>query len=190
MEGKGLPERIKKAAVSEIKKYGFRRFTMDDLAARLKVSKKTIYKEFASKQDLITAILTEEFEREAAGMTAISAKNEHWFDRLNELVTLCAEGRFSPVLLEEASLFFPEQAKLIENRYNMIKQHYAFLLQEGARSGHIQADINIDLLVIIMDELFNQNCSRVIDQSKGISLAQRLEEIKKILFFGVIRREW
>ena len=26
MEGKGLPDRIKKAAVSEIKKYGFRRF--------------------------------------------------------------------------------------------------------------------------------------------------------------------
>ncbi|MGE5390698.1 MAG: TetR/AcrR family transcriptional regulator [Deltaproteobacteria bacterium] len=190
MEGKILSERIKKAAVTEIKKYGFRRFTMDDLAARLKVSKKTIYKSFASKQDLITAILTDEFEQEASRMNAIVAKNDHWFDRLNELVTICAEGRFSPVLLEEASLFFPEQAKLIEKRYSIIKQHYTFLLQEGSHLGHIQSDIDLDLLVIIMDELFNQNCTRILEQSKGISLAQRLEEIKKILFFGVIRREW
>ncbi|NLW90378.1 MAG: TetR/AcrR family transcriptional regulator [Syntrophomonadaceae bacterium] len=190
MEGKGLPDRIKKAAVSEIKKYGFRRFTMDDLAARLKVSKKTIYKSFASKQELITAILSDEFEQEAARIATIVAKDEHWFDRLNELVDLCAEGRFSPALLEEANLFFPEQAKLIENRYSIIKQQYTFLLQEGLSKGHIQPDIHLDLLVIIMDELINQNCSRIIEQSKGISLVQRLEEIKKILFFGVIRREW
>lgn len=190
MEGKGLSERIKKAAIAEIKKYGFRRFTMDDLAARLKVSKKTIYKSFASKQELIAAILSDEFEQEAAKAIAIVAKDEHWFDRLNELADLCAGGRFSPALLEEASFYFPEQAKLIENRYNIIKQEYTFLLQEGARLGHIQPDVNIDLLVIIMDELFNQNCPRVIEQSKALTLAQRLEEIKKILFFGVIRREW
>jgi len=190
MEGKGLPERIKKAAVAEIKKYGFRRFTMDDLAARLKISKKTIYKSFASKQELITAILSDEFMQEAEKMTAIVGKGDHWFDRLNELVTLSASGRFSPALLEEASLFFPEQAKLIENRYNIIKQHYTYLLEEGSRLGHIQSDVNLSLLVIIMDDLFNQNCNRIIEKSKGMSLDQRMEEIKKILFFGIIRREW
>lgn len=190
MEGKGLPERIKKAAIAEIRKYGFRRFTMDDLAARLKISKKTIYKSFASKQELITAILNDEFEEERDKIEAIVGKDEHWFDRLNELVSLSASGRFSPALLEEASLFFPEQAKLIENRYNVIKQQYTFLLEEGSRQGHIQSDINLDLLVMIMDELFNQNCIRITEQSKAISFSQRMEEVKKILFFGVIRREW
>lgn len=185
-----MPERIKKAAITEIKKYGFRRFTMDDLAARLKISKKTIYKAFASKQELITVILNDEFAGEREKIAAIIGKDEHWFDRLNELVTLCASGRFSPALLEEASLFFPEQAKLIENRYHVIKQQYTFLLEEGARLGHIQSDINLDLLVVIMDEIFNQNCIRIMEQSKAISLEQRIEEVKKILFFGVIRREW
>jgi len=190
MEGKGLPERIKKAAVAEIKKYGFRRFTMDDLAARLKISKKTIYKTFASKQELITAILTDEFTQEAEKMTTIVEKAEHWFDRLSELLTLCSAGRFSPALLEEANQFFPEQAKLIENRYNIIRQHYTYLLEEGARLGHIQADVNIHLLVMVMDELFNQNCTRIIEQSKGMSTEQRVEELTKILFFGTIRRDW
>lgn len=190
MEGIGVQERIKKAAVAEIKRYGFRRFTMDDLAAKLKISKKTIYKSFSSKQELITAVLNDEFRQEGEKGAAIMAGTEHWFDCLNELISLYASCRFSPVLLEEASVFFPEQARIIEDRSSIIRQQYARLLEEGFNQGHIQSDINLDLLVNIMDELFNQNCTRIIEETKGLSLQQRIEEIKKILFFGVIRREW
>ena len=38
-------------------KYGFFKTTMDDLARELKISKKTIYKYFSSKESLINAII-------------------------------------------------------------------------------------------------------------------------------------
>nr|WP_277443753.1 helix-turn-helix domain-containing protein [Pelotomaculum isophthalicicum] len=45
------------AASRQIEKYGFRKFTIDDIASDLGISKKTIYKYFISKKSLIGAVV-------------------------------------------------------------------------------------------------------------------------------------
>ena len=40
-----------------VEKYGFRKFTMDELAQNIRISKRTIYLHFKTKNELISAII-------------------------------------------------------------------------------------------------------------------------------------
>src|SRR5215470_3829155 len=54
-------QRIVSAARRYFFSHGFRSVTMDDLAAELGMSKKTLYAAFASKSDLLRAVLLDKF---------------------------------------------------------------------------------------------------------------------------------
>ena len=53
----GMKEEIVKRALNDFMQYGFKTFTMDDLASKMGISKKTLYEHFPSKNDLVEAVL-------------------------------------------------------------------------------------------------------------------------------------
>jgi AcrR family transcriptional regulator len=53
-------EAILDAAVVEFEQHGFRRVALDDVARRARVSRTTIYRRFANKDDLIAAVIERE----------------------------------------------------------------------------------------------------------------------------------
>ena len=52
-----MKEEIVKRALNDFMQYGFKTFTMDDLASKIGISKKTLYEHFPSKNDLVEAVL-------------------------------------------------------------------------------------------------------------------------------------
>ena len=52
-----MKQEIVKSALNDFTQYGFKTFTMDDLASKMGISKKTLYEHFPSKQDLVEAVL-------------------------------------------------------------------------------------------------------------------------------------
>ena len=52
-----MKEEIVKRALNDFMQYGFKNFTMDDLASKMGISKKTLYEHFPSKNDLVEAVL-------------------------------------------------------------------------------------------------------------------------------------
>ena len=52
-----MKEEIVKRALNDFMQYGFKTFTMDDLASKMGISKKTLYEHFPSKNDLVEAVL-------------------------------------------------------------------------------------------------------------------------------------
>jgi AcrR family transcriptional regulator len=53
-------EAILDAAVVEFERHGFRRVALDDVARRAKVSRTTIYRRFANKDELVSAVIERE----------------------------------------------------------------------------------------------------------------------------------
>ena len=56
-------EAILDAAVVEFERHGFRRVALDDVARRARVSRTTIYRRFANKDDLVAAVIERENAR-------------------------------------------------------------------------------------------------------------------------------
>ena len=52
-----MKQEIVKSALNDFMQYGFKTFTMDDLARKLGMSKKTLYEYFPSKNDFVEACL-------------------------------------------------------------------------------------------------------------------------------------
>lgn len=63
-------EAILDAAVVEFEQHGFRRVAIDDVARRAGVSRTTIYRRFANKDELVSALIERENVRLFAGIAA------------------------------------------------------------------------------------------------------------------------
>ena len=77
-------ERILEAAAGHAEDFGLRRFTIDDVARRVGVSRVTIYRYFPRKDRLIEAILLRELRRFLASVDAAVAPYETVEERLVE----------------------------------------------------------------------------------------------------------
>src|SRR5206468_11314777 len=72
-------QRIVDAARAHFFSHGFRSVTMDDLAAEMGISKKTLYAHFPSKIALLEAVLADKFVGVEAKLTEISRAHPHDF---------------------------------------------------------------------------------------------------------------
>ena len=68
--GDSTLEAILDAAVVEFEQHGFRRVALDDVARRARVSRTTIYRRFANKDELVSAVIERENVRLFADIAA------------------------------------------------------------------------------------------------------------------------
>ncbi|MGI8921694.1 MAG: TetR/AcrR family transcriptional regulator [Solirubrobacteraceae bacterium] len=82
--GDDASERILAAALSQAEDFGVRRFTIDDVARRVGVSRVTIYRYFPKKDRLIEAVMLHELRRFLRDIDAAIAPYDTLQDRLVE----------------------------------------------------------------------------------------------------------
>jgi len=144
-------ERIVRVARERLFAHGYSALTMDALAHELGMSKKTLYSRFASKDEIIAAVI------DTAGR-AIRAKVEpiltdaglSFTTKLRQVVAIVGThwGRVSPSLLRELERFAPA----LHRRLEELKQHniplvIGRLLRMGAAAGMIRKDVDPDFAV-------------------------------------------
>lgn len=77
-------ERILAAAIQQVEDFGLRRFTVDDVARRVGLSRVTIYRHFPKKDRLVEAVLLHELRRFLRAVDAAVAQYETLEERLVE----------------------------------------------------------------------------------------------------------
>ena len=185
-----METRIIKMARKEIKRFGLRRFTMDDVAAKLGISKKTLYKFFTSKAELIHAVLSDDLQKDKEMLLETIAHEGNWFDQLSAALSFSAQNRISHDLSEEIKMYFPDEEKDINEFLAFQKEQIGRLLEEGVSKGEIEPWFDLDNLLAIILELIrisNQQLKQIDESRESGDL---LEEIKKLIFFGLIKRTW
>jgi AcrR family transcriptional regulator len=141
--------RILEAARAHFFKHGFRNVTMDDLAAELAVSKKTLYAYFPSKEALLTAVLHDKYERIRATLEqAGGAPHDFPFTLQTLLFGLRKElDELQPPFLRDMSKA-PEVFKRLEQRRaRLIRNHFGRLFRQGQRAGHVRTDLPVKLMI-------------------------------------------
>ena len=146
--------RIVAAARQHFFAHGFRGVTMDDLAAELGMSKKTLYAHFPSKAALLEAILLDKFTGVEAEVAKIAA--EHSADFLTGLHELLAcitrqTDEIKPPFVRDLQREAPETFRIVESRRReLIQRYFTRLLGEGRKEGLIRKDIPLPLIIEIL----------------------------------------
>ncbi len=109
-------EKILEAIEEKFFKEGFYKTTMDDLASDLKMSKKTIYKFFPSKNDLVKAIALRFTEKMRKKIVPLLESNKNAVEKLAALIELLGHtaGRIGDRMFGELKDHFPEVWKKVD----------------------------------------------------------------------------
>jgi AcrR family transcriptional regulator len=184
-----IRDRIVRVAERVFLRSGFSRVLMDDLARELGMSKKTVYSHFASKEDLLRAVLATRVSDADQGMETIVSAKESFPAKLGRLVGFI-HGKIaevSPLFLEDVRRYAPECFHLIEEfRGRAIPVYFGRLFDEGIGAGHVRAQVNRDLLIRML-LLSVQGIIR--PEAIGelhLHPRQALDHILAILFDGIL----
>jgi AcrR family transcriptional regulator len=147
-------ERIVTAARRHFFAHGFRSVTMDDLAEELGMSKKTLYASFASKTDLLRAVLLDKFRSIETDLERIvSVSSTDVLDSLHQLlagVQRHAE-EIQPPFVRDIRREAPEMFQLVQSRRrDVIQRYFGKILDEGRRAGIFRKDISTRLMIEIL----------------------------------------
>jgi len=147
-----IRDRLLSIAMQEFMQFGFSRISMDDLADRLGMSKKTLYKYFQSKEVLVREVIELRKVRIGELMKFIEMKvPKHAFgDKIIQVSQKVAEvlSEIRPHVLHDLKRTFPVIFDEYETfrKANIIKGFTA-ALNEGRASGVFRDDIPIEIAV-------------------------------------------
>jgi len=144
----GHKERILEKAGELFMRYGIRSITMDEIAAQLGISKKTIYQFFTDKDAMVEAVVNEETTKNEEeclhfSSTAENAVHEIFLamDNLEEML----KG-MNPQLIHDLEKHHPAAYKRLKQYkyqflYSIIKKN----LERGLKEEVYRSDLNVEL---------------------------------------------
>ena len=144
-------QRIIAAARAHLFTYGYSALTMDELAAELGMSKKTLYVHFPSKDALVEAILLQFVGEVRTSADALFSDQSLSFTAKLHRFSEAMVQRFSrigPHLLRDLQRSAPKIYRKIEEfRHHNIPHIFGQILRQGQAAGMVRADLDPKLAI-------------------------------------------
>jgi AcrR family transcriptional regulator len=141
--------KILSASAELFSQYGFKTITMDDIARRAGISKKTLYQHFANKQEVVNESVLWYKNSTSENCVAAIEGSENAIEAMVRMLAFfdAMHKRINPMAMFEMQRFFPEAYKtfrdlLVERDVVMIRNN----ILQGIKEGLYREDINADLL--------------------------------------------
>ena len=179
-------ERILKGTIQAFNEKGLK-FTMDDLARILGMSKKTIYVEFTDKNSLFLAMVDylldgiKESEEEIINNTDIDI-----VDKITTMLGVLPES-YKDIDLRQLYMLkdkYPVIYKRVEERFENGWQQTIELLKEAMEEGKVRK-VNVDIFKMMMEAALEQFFQRDILIYNSLSYEEGLKEVVGILMNGI-----
>ena len=172
--------------------HGFKRVSMDDLAADLRMSKKTLYTCFPSKSSLVEAVLKDKFNEVEADLARESS--EHSSD-IEEAIHRFLQrvqhhtAEIHPSFVRDLGRETPELFGIVEQRRRrLIRRHVAALFNKGRKAGLIRKDIPVHLLIEILLGAVEAIMIPAKVTELGLTLEQGYSTIIRVILEGALER--
>lgn len=145
-----IRDRILQAARAQLFAYGYTALTMDELAAELGMSKKTLYVHFPSKDDLVGEILQGFVAEIRASAEALFGDTSLSFTvklhRFSEAMT--KRLRINPHIFRDLQRAAPHMYRQIEElRHRNIPLIFGRLIRQGQAAKMVRDDIDPDFAI-------------------------------------------
>ena len=186
-------QRIVEAARAHFFSHGFRSVTMDDLAAELGISKKTLYAHFPGKTALLEAVLADKFAGVSATLDQITREHSHDFSvALHELLAATQRelDEIKPPFVRDMRQKAPHVFKMVERRRaDLIQRHFGKLFVEGQRTGMVRKDIPANLMIEILLATVQAIVNPAKVEELGLTPKSAFSAVVKVVLEGVIARK-
>lgn len=142
-------QNILKSAQSMFFTYGFKRITMDEVAQKVGISKKTLYQYHPNKQELVKATVANFINQQRAKVEAIHREEINAIDELQKIYeTTCHHlTEINPGSGLELQRYFPESWEVFqEHKKNFMYHHIYQNLEKGIKEGLYREDFDLQII--------------------------------------------
>ncbi len=154
-EGRPLSDATRGRIVAGARRYffshGFRGVTMDDLAAELGMSKKTLYAHFESKMALLQAVMCDKMGAVESDLERVLGEAGGGFPERLQALLSCLRTHTEEIgaayvrdVRREAPELF---AQVQQRRRDLIQRFFGKLIQDGRKAGMIRKDISTVMMI-------------------------------------------
>jgi AcrR family transcriptional regulator len=147
-------KRVVSVARRQFFTHGFRAVSMDDLAAELGMSKKTLYTQFPSKTALVQAVMQEKFVEIEADLSRLKSADEQKVETALRSLLDCVQrhaAEIQPPFVRDIGRELPELFQVVEQRRrDVIRRYFGELFEQGQKAGVIRNDIPVHLIIEIL----------------------------------------
>ncbi|UYZ58669.1 TetR/AcrR family transcriptional regulator [Hymenobacter latericus] len=144
-----IKDRILQAAVELFMRNGIRSVSMDDIAAQLGMSKKTLYKWFDNKDQIVLATMQQHLGREESSCELVFAAGGNALEEMFSLMHWHKQmlSTVHPSIFHELQKYYPEAWALFEEHKNtFILSKITENLRRGIDEGLFRADLDVEII--------------------------------------------
>lgn len=185
-----LIDRIFYEAIEEFRENGVK-FTMDSLAARLGISKRTLYETVPSKTDVIEMVIDRTFaDVKKQQKDIFEDSTMSLADKLQKLFTIIPSysEKIDYRRVIEIKRVYPHLYRKVHDNLNGDWDRTIALLQEGMDAGIVKRK-NIVVLKVLLLEIFEKLLDGAFLIQNNISYETAMKETLSIVFEGILTDE-
>ena len=182
-------EKILEATIKVFNRKGLK-FTMDDIASELSISKKTIYTVFRDKESMFFAMVDYCFDKiKESENEILSDDSLSTVEKIRGVLAVLPSGYKDVDFRQLYTLKdkYPNTYSRVEERLETGWEKTIALINQGIEEGSIRP-VNVNLLKSMLEATIEQFFQRDILIRNQISYAEALEEVVNILVDGIVKR--
>ena len=182
-------EKILEATIKVFNRKGLK-FTMDDIASELSMSKKTIYTVFRDKESMFFAMVDYCFDKiKESESEILNDDSLSTVEKIRGVLAVLPSGYKDVDFRQLYTLKdkYPNIYSRVEERLETGWEKTIALINQGIEEGSIRP-INVNLLKSMLEATIEQFFQRDILIRNQISYAEALEEVVNILVDGIVKR--
>ena len=182
-------QRILEAASKRFFEFGISKVTVDELAVDLGMSKKTIYKYFASKDDLLLALVRMNIKRIGTEVDGIVDSDQSFERKMTALLLIIGRQirRLSPQFQIDMQRLSPALWKEIETfRRERVIARLKEMFVQAQKEKYFRDDLDIEIFHLVLLKAAEGIVNPLTLYEHSFSAAKAFQEIIKILFEGAL----
>lgn len=189
-ENDDIKKRIMETAHKTLFRYGIKALTMDDLAAQLGMSKKTLYTYFSCKKELVEETMDCTISRVFSRQDKMMKEADSPIDKLMAIFLPILEmlASMDPILMKDLNKFYPDLWQRIDQkrrlRFRMINQ----IIADGVDQGifiPIRPDVLASIILVTMLNFINpRNLSEL-----NLSPYEGFKALHRVIFTGILHED-
>ncbi len=185
-------EKILSACQDRFVKEGFASISVDEIAGDLAMSKKTFYKHFSSKEDLVQQIMERFMGTVRSNIERVLMSDMSAVDKLSQVFAMIATNvsRLAPVFGRDIQRRLPQLWKTIEDfRRQRISDVFTRLYRQGVAEGTMRSDMNPRVFLMCVLAAIDGIMQPDVLANESFSVGGAIEEIMGIFFKGTLTEQ-
>lgn len=182
-----MRDKILDAVARLIEQYGLKKFTVDEVAAELYISKKTLYRYFSGKDEMIRQYFEETLASDRQSVMEAVGSDRNFLSKIHAIVHSSHRYRLPVRIMDEAKQFYPDEWEKIEKLKQFKLAEFQKLLKQADGEGILRPDINFGILSSMLERVSDMFIDTDFLLENGMKATQAIDETLNIIFGGIVK---